>query len=262
MSVKIKSISLKNFRGAKNPVLLESKQEESVLLYGDNGTGKSSFLDGVEWFLRDSIAHLSGEEIKKHEGLRFNSSENEEESFVEIEFSNKYKNKKSINFKKDKMAVSLQKTSDGFKSFLDELSKEKLWIKNNELIDFILKTKTNRLADMSSIIGYEEASKVNKVLKKSVSDIEKVIREKGFAEKEATIKGLFLENLGEAIHNQEKFYSVVNKKIQTFFAEVNEEIKDEESFNSTLKYLKCRDNTPELQYRVKLERLKNKNRGT
>ena len=50
-SMKIKSIKIKNFRGAKEEVALESNRGRSVLLYGDNGSGKSSFLDAVEWFV-------------------------------------------------------------------------------------------------------------------------------------------------------------------------------------------------------------------
>lgn len=36
-----------------------------ILLYGDNGTGKSSISDAVEWFFTDKVPHLSGSEIDK-----------------------------------------------------------------------------------------------------------------------------------------------------------------------------------------------------
>ena len=258
MSVKIKSINLKNFRGAKNPVLLETKREESVLLYGDNGTGKSSFLDGIEWFLRDSVSHLSGEEIKKHEGLRFNLSNNEDESFVEIEFSNEIKNKKNINVKKDKLNTSFQSSGDDFDNLVSELCNEKLWIRNNELIDFILNTKKNRLADISSIVGYEEVSKINEVLKKSANDIERTIRDQRFGDREARIKALFIRNLGEAIHDKEQFYSVVSNQIRCLSPKAEEEINSEESFNRVIGILSQGADPEELKYRTSLENLKNK----
>ncbi len=62
-----------NRRGVVNMPVFSSIKEslslsldkKSLLIYGDNGTGKSSITDSIEWFYKDKIAHLAGNEIGK-----------------------------------------------------------------------------------------------------------------------------------------------------------------------------------------------------
>ena len=59
--MRIKSIRLAWFRGAADPVSLEPNCK-SMVVYGANGSGKSSFVDAVEYVLKDSkIGHLNHE---------------------------------------------------------------------------------------------------------------------------------------------------------------------------------------------------------
>ena len=59
--MRIKSIELSWFRGAADPVSLEPNCK-SMVVYGDNGSGKSSFVDAVEYILNNgSIEHLRNE---------------------------------------------------------------------------------------------------------------------------------------------------------------------------------------------------------
>lgn len=69
MTTKIKSISITGIRGIKDSISLPLN-EKSVLLYGDNGTGKSSISDAIEWFYTDKVSHLSGGEIDLKDALR------------------------------------------------------------------------------------------------------------------------------------------------------------------------------------------------
>jgi chromosome segregation ATPase len=48
--MRIEAIELSWFRGAADPVVLDLKSK-SVLVYGDNGAGKSSFVDAVEYVI-------------------------------------------------------------------------------------------------------------------------------------------------------------------------------------------------------------------
>ncbi|MDI6451130.1 AAA family ATPase [Anaerobaca lacustris] len=59
--MRIKDITLAWFRGAADPVSLNTKCA-SMLVYGENGSGKSSFVDAVEYVLKGGkIGHLSHE---------------------------------------------------------------------------------------------------------------------------------------------------------------------------------------------------------
>ena len=62
----IEKIKIKGFRGVRDELELTLPNSKSLLLYGDNGSGKSSILDAIEWFLTDSVSHLKGEEIETY----------------------------------------------------------------------------------------------------------------------------------------------------------------------------------------------------
>jgi len=65
--MRIKAIQLSWFRGAADPVSLEP-DGRSMVVYGVNGSGKSSFVDAVEYVLNDGkVGHLSHEYSGRHQ---------------------------------------------------------------------------------------------------------------------------------------------------------------------------------------------------
>ena len=65
--MRIKSIQLAWFRGAADPVSLKPNCK-SMVVYGANGSGKSSFVDAVEYILNDGkITHLTHEYAGKRQ---------------------------------------------------------------------------------------------------------------------------------------------------------------------------------------------------
>ena len=65
--MRIKSMQLSWFRGAADPVSLEPDCK-SMVVYGANGSGKSSFVDAVEYVLSDGrIEHLAHEYSGRHQ---------------------------------------------------------------------------------------------------------------------------------------------------------------------------------------------------
>jgi recombinational DNA repair ATPase RecF len=65
--MRIKAIQLSWFRGAADPVSLEPDCK-SMVVYGGNGSGKSCFVDAVEYVLNDGkIGHLAHEYSGKHQ---------------------------------------------------------------------------------------------------------------------------------------------------------------------------------------------------
>src|SRR3989344_8593400 len=85
MPQKIKNINIKGFRGVKHEIVLPLA-EKSALFYGDNGTGKSTVADAIEWFYKDSVDHLSSEEIDKT-ALRYFDLPDTESASVSLDFS-------------------------------------------------------------------------------------------------------------------------------------------------------------------------------
>ncbi len=66
--LKIKKITIENFRGVKTPFEIDFTKsgDSSVAIYGRNGTGKSSIVDAWEWINNDfKIAHLNREGVSQ-----------------------------------------------------------------------------------------------------------------------------------------------------------------------------------------------------
>jgi len=251
--VKIKHIKLKNFRGARTEAFLDIQNQESVLLYGDNGTGKSSFLDGIEWFITDNVSPLGGEEIEKHGGLRHTLSSENDESYVAIKFSSDIENTKDLEIAKGKLKASFRKTDATFTSMIEGMKNEKPWIRNSEIVSFILKTKKDRLSDISNIIGYEEVAKTKTILKKASNDIKSIIKNKNFEGQIANKKQLMAKKIGQTVNNKEQFYSAVEVLVKKILP--NEKIQDEKTLKNAINTLKAETDSKQLVYRQSLESL-------
>ena len=65
--MRVESIAITWFRGSADRVALSTKLK-SVVVYGQNGSGKSSFVDAVEYVLKSGrIGHLAHEYSGKHQ---------------------------------------------------------------------------------------------------------------------------------------------------------------------------------------------------
>jgi hypothetical protein len=59
---RIKKLTIKGFRGATKKACLDLEDEnKNIVLFGNNGDGKTTFSDAIEWFFRDRIDYLSRE---------------------------------------------------------------------------------------------------------------------------------------------------------------------------------------------------------
>ena len=61
MKERLTKISLQAFRGACDPYEIKLDQGQSLLMYGENGTGKSSLADAIEWYFTGDIELLAKE---------------------------------------------------------------------------------------------------------------------------------------------------------------------------------------------------------
>ena len=102
--MKLKQIDIKGLRGIKESLSLELNGK-SVVLYGDNGMGKSSISDAIEWFYTNKVAHLSGTEIDLKDALRNASLEDGFISEASLKFLKKsdFDTGKTLFKKKDKI---------------------------------------------------------------------------------------------------------------------------------------------------------------
>jgi chromosome segregation ATPase len=195
MSIKINNITIKGIRGAKNSFELPLNGK-SILLYGDNGTGKSSISDSIEWFYTDKVSHLSGNEIDLKDALRNSTLDESEISEVEISFNKKsIDSSKSLFVKRSKLTSDFSNSSDEFNKYIDDSESENILLRYQYLTDFIDNTKGEKLKYLSDIIGFSEVTKKKEVLQKSYNSIKSEIKNQNFEGQIATQKNVLITKI-------------------------------------------------------------------
>lgn len=237
MATKINNITIKGIRGTKDNLELPLNGK-SILLYGDNGTGKSSISDSIEWFYTNKVSHLSNSEIDLKDALRNSTLDTDDVSEVNISFvkQSDLDCSKTLFNKRDKLTTEFSNTSDAFKQYIDESKEENLLLRYQHLTSFIDDTKGDKLKYLSDIIGFSEVTKKKEVLKKSYNSIRTEIKNQNFEAQKNTQKQVLIEKLGAAISQEENLFEKINEKIKSLKTGI--EVKEIKDIDTVLLHLK------------------------
>jgi len=178
MGTKIKKLHISGLRGIKSSIDIDLDYK-SVILYGDNATGKSSITDSLEWLYRKTVSHLSSEEIKLETAMKNSYIDDSDvnKCNVSIEFNNSLKVEKKLllNKKNGKLVSKI----DPSNRFLTDSENENLLIRYHLLRYFVDKTKTDKLKFLYDIIGFSEVTKAKDIFRKVIASIKKEINDFG-----------------------------------------------------------------------------------
>ncbi|MFZ1288506.1 MAG: hypothetical protein WAR79_00325 [Melioribacteraceae bacterium] len=214
MPVKIKNIEIKGLRGIKEDlsIKLDSK---SILLYGENGSGKSSITDAIEWYYTDKVSHLSGSEIDLKEALRNSTLAENDESSVKIIYSkNVLDNEKKLFYKRKKLTTELSNSSEDFTNYIKSSESENLVIRYHALRKFIDITKGEKLKYLSDIIGYSEVTRAKDIFKKAVNSIKSEIRGQNFENQINTQKQILIDKIKASVGREKDLFEKINEIIK------------------------------------------------
>lgn len=255
MATKVNEIKLKGIRGAKDTLKLPLNGK-SVLLYGDNGTGKSSISDALEWFFTDKVEHLSSLEIDLKEALRNAKIDASETSEVTLSFTNnKVDATRSIYYKKEKLVTEFNNTSEDFTKFYTDTKNENLILRFKNLTNFVDNTKTEKLKYLSEIIGFSEVSKKKEVLQKCYNAVKSEITKQNFEGQKSNLQRVLIEKIGASISQEQNFIDKLNEKIKPL--NVGFEIKTLEDIDKVLTHLTSPENNKLNLELAFLERIQN-----
>lgn len=149
--MKINSIHIAGLRGVKGEITLPL-DSNSALFYGDNGTGKSTVSDVLEWFYFDRVEHLSDGEIgtKGHSAMRNIALPIDSAAVLKLNISGlEVELSKTIEVKGGKL---VSKTSNGNEAVTDYMglsANENFLLRFKDLDDFARATKKDRLDKLS-----------------------------------------------------------------------------------------------------------------
>ncbi len=148
--IKLKKITIENFRGIKNPIELDFSQKKSIVIYGRNGTGKSSIVDAWEWINNNyKIGHLNREGVFQKDYP--NKSCNGNNSYIDIQYQ--HSTAASLRITHNKTKPSTPKVEGD--PILKNYSPYPNYLRYSELQDFVYKTKTDKYKYIAKFFGLE-----------------------------------------------------------------------------------------------------------
>jgi hypothetical protein len=215
MGIKVKKLDITGLRGVKEQLTLPLN-EKSILLYGDNGTGKSGISDSLEWYYTDSVKHLSGSEIDLKDALRNSYLKEDESSSINIKFNKTtLDSEKKLFFKKGKLTSEFSNTTDDFKNYLSQSGNENLILRYQSMRNFVDQTKGDKLKFLSDIIGFSEVTRIKDALKKGVFSVKTEIKSQNFEAQINTQKQTLIDKIGAAVSQEENLFEKINEIIKT-----------------------------------------------
>jgi energy-coupling factor transporter ATP-binding protein EcfA2 len=242
MEIKLNNIAINGIRGVKSDLELPLNGK-SALIYGDNGMGKSTITDSLEWFFKDEVSHLSGEEIDLKDAIRNSYISDDVKSKIAIQFNDlKLNAERILELKKSKLVAEYSNKTDDFNGYLKKSNTENLILRHQFLTDFIDKTKSDKLKSLSEIIGFSEITKVKEVLRKSFSNINTEIKNQNFESQINTQKITLKENLGSVMSVEENLFSEINILLKPL--KIDTEVKSFEDIDKLLTKLKSQTSSP------------------
>lgn len=240
--MKIKNINISGIRGVKGNIVLPL-DGKSIVVYGDNGTGKSSISDAIEWFYKNRVEHLSSNsEIDLKDALRNASLCQNDISEVSLSYTKEIplNSSKTIFIKKSKLEIGFSNDSDDFKNYINSSKEENLLLRYQYLTDFIDNTKSDKLKYLSEIIGFSEVTKKKEVLGKSYRAIATEIKNQNFEAQINTQKEVLIAKLGASISQEKDLYEKINEKIKPL--KIGYEVKKIDDIDRVLEQLKKSSN--------------------
>jgi hypothetical protein len=160
----IEQIRISGFRGILEPFTLEFRQGknlQSMVVYGRNGTGKSSITDAWEWFHSGKIEHLAREGAGPKSYPHKNSKHGE--AFVEVQYSNNALG--AIRMVYDHDRVTIPQITGGIEAFR-ELTPHNCHIRFEDLTRFVYLRKAEKYDALAHLMGFVPQVEFQKALKR------------------------------------------------------------------------------------------------
>ena len=199
--MRFNSISLSWFRGAATEVAL-SPEGKSVVVYGSNGSGKSSFVDAIELAINGKISHLSHEYSGKRQerGVPNTHCKPSDATRVRVRFQDG--TERLVAIAKDGAFTSTGSEAPVIASW----DYKRTVLRQNEVSAFIGDTKGDKYSAILPLLGLGAleltAENLRKVVEVANSVLDGVLAAEGVARTENLIE--YLAALEQSVRDQLK----------------------------------------------------------
>lgn len=186
----IKQITIGGFRGILVPLSLQfvrGKTPRSMVIYGRNGTGKSSITDAWEWFHTEKIGHLAREGAGPSSYPHRNAKDGE--TFVEVQFADDQLGTIRLDFDHSRITMPVAK---GDIAKFRALAPHPCHIRFGDLTRFVYLRKAEKYDALAQLMGFTPQVEFQKALRRvlrQVSD-QLEIREQNVDQLESALSNL------------------------------------------------------------------------
>jgi energy-coupling factor transporter ATP-binding protein EcfA2 len=146
------------FRGVPGEMTVDFGEGESIVVYGDNGTGKSTIADALEWFFTGEIELLSHE--GRQHAVRYVGGEANGVTSVEVETNGVLGGK---------VVFPDERNAETFRA----IRRETFLLRGRTLADFINKTKTEKWKALVEILGLDAIESLREDLQRARNELRK-----------------------------------------------------------------------------------------
>ncbi|MEX0833671.1 MAG: hypothetical protein WD276_07360 [Actinomycetota bacterium] len=158
------------FRGIRLPSALDfTRTCKSMVIFGANGHGKSSYVDALECYFHGRIRHLEKENVSKA-AYRHRDYPKEEDAGVRIEFDEAACNGALL--VDGEKRVSFAPETEGGALLRTEVAQELVILRHRDLSRFVDMTKGEKLADLAPLIGVQELDQARDELSSATRRLE------------------------------------------------------------------------------------------
>jgi energy-coupling factor transporter ATP-binding protein EcfA2 len=155
---KIQRLVMHAFRGIPGEMTVDFGKGESIVVYGDNGTGKSTVADALEWYFTGGIELLSHE--GRQHAVRYVGGEENGVTSVEVVTNGSLGGK---------VVFPDERAPEAF----HDIRRETFLLRGRTLADFINKTKTEKWKALVDILGLDAIESVREDLQRARNDLRK-----------------------------------------------------------------------------------------
>ncbi len=167
--LKINKITIENFRGIKSPVIIDfikGGRPTSALIYGRNGTGKSSIVDAWEWLINSKIEYLSKEGVSERDYPHKLS--NGDNVYINIDFTHPTISSAKAIYNKVKITTP---TNSGEYNDFKTHTIYPNYLRYSDLQEFVFKTKGDKYKYIAKFFGLEKFTKNQSDIQSSLTRI-------------------------------------------------------------------------------------------
>ncbi|MGH7766225.1 MAG: AAA family ATPase, partial [Candidatus Binatia bacterium] len=161
---KVKKLVVSGFRGIRSRLELDFQkagQPQSTILYGANGTGKSSFTDAWEWLITGKIGHLAREGAE--DGAYPHIHAKPETTYVDVEFSDPAIGRAGLLFNNKRVTMPTPRGNlDAVRKFVTH----PCHLRYADLTRFVMYRKSERYDALAALMGFVPQMEYQKTLRR------------------------------------------------------------------------------------------------